>query len=399
MVSLCFILLSLVGLCFDMKILTNMQSVQIGGIATSMRSFLQFLKKNNEANIDIVGVDINRKYSLEEKLTYKREIKNNVTIINHDVHCRHIHKALMQMDSLANLENEYKDIIDIFRKIILEEKPNLIVLNGTYIIPWCLYLAARTYSIPILLHYHGMISKETETWDQHSHDLMKQMEQTFDNDRLQYIFPSSLAKEVVEKEIFGHQISKIAILANSIPDHFFKVNVSPESSNIGIVGRWTEVKNPHFVMNLAKYNSKQNNHFSINMVTNIKDISKGDIKRLASTQILPSMNSLALSKFYGNMGAILCPSIYESYGNVPQEAVASGTPALVGNNMGVAEVFRRLGLEDFIVDFSSVKYVYEKAKAISPHRVGKKVRQTMRYELSSQKINTDLLNIYRQTSN
>ncbi len=381
-----------------MKILTNMQSVKVGGIAQSMLSFLKFLKKNNREDISVVGVDIIRKYSLNEQLTYRRETNNNITIISQDVFCRKIRDVLLSTTSLHGLENEYRNIIEIFKEIIKKEKPDLIVLNGTYFIPWCFYLAAKTTNFPILLHYHGMITKETETWDSHSHLLMKQMEQTFDNSRLQYIFPSQLAKEVVENEVFGHKISRSAILANSIPDHFFEVNTVDASRNVGVVGRWNDIKNPSFIMKLAKYNQDNNSFFGINVVTDIEDIPEKDRKRLKSANLHASMTSFKLSKFYADMGAILCPSIFESYGNVPQEAVASGTPALVGNNMGIAEVFRRLGLVDFIVDFSSVKNIYEKTKDVSQQRVDKKIRKKMKRMLSSKKINTELLNIYRQTS-
>lgn len=381
-----------------MKILTNMQSVAVGGIAQSMTSFLQFLKKNNRTDIDVIGIDIIRKYSLSEQLTSKRETRSNITIISQEIFCGKIHDVLLQTKTLSELENEYKNIIEFFKNIIKKEKPDLIVLNGTYIIPWCLYLAAKSTNIPILLHYHGMITKETETWDAHSHLLMKQMEQTFDNSRLQYIFPSLLAKEVVENEIFGHKIARSVILANAIPAHFFEMNTMSDSRNIGIVGRWTSVKNPTFIMDLAKYNKDTNAFFSINIVTDIEHISVGHKKRLRATQIHASMNSVNLGKFYADMGAILCPSTYESYGNVSQEAVASGTPALVGNNMGVAEVFRKLGLDNFIVDFSSVKNIYEKTKEVSQQRIDKKIRKKMKRMLSSKKINTDLLTIYTQTS-
>lgn len=381
-----------------MKILTNTQSVQIGGIAQSITSFLQFIEKNNKGDIDVVGIDIVRQYSPDEKIIYNHETNNKITIITQGVFCKKIHDVLLNIKSLKDLEKEYQNIIDVFRKIILKEKPDLIVLNGTYFVPWSLYLAAKSFSIPILLHYHGIITKETETWDSHSHLLMKQMEQTFDNSRLYYIFPSELAKEVVEDQVFGHKISHSAVLPNSISAHFFEINTKGTPKNIGIVNRWTAIKNPKFVMKLAKYNQDNKSFFKINVVTDIKEISKSDRGKLKSVILNPGMTSLKLGKFYGEMGTIICPSIFESYGNVPQEAVASGTPALVGNNMGIAEVFRRIGLEDFIIDFASVKDVYEKVKEVSKQRVNKNIRDTMKNEFSSDRVNTKLLSIYRQTT-
>ncbi len=382
-----------------MKILTNTQSIQVGGIAQSITSFLQFIEKSKDDDISVIGVDIIRHYLASEKSISKREVNKQITVITQSVLCKEIHNVLLRIKSLKELEEEYRNIIEVFRKIILEEKPDLIVLNGTYFIPWCLYLAAKSFNIPILLHYHGIITKETETWDAHSHLLMKKMEQTFDNSRLQYIFPSQLAKKVVEEQVFGHKISHGAILPNSISAHFFEVNTKGKPKNIGIVNRWTAVKNTNFVMGLAKYNQDNQSFFKINVVTDIKGIMKQDKKRLRSVMLHSAMSSLKLGKFYGDMGTILCPSTFESYGNVPQEAVASGTPALVGNNMGIAEVFRKVGLGDYVIDFSSVGDVHEKAKEVGRHKVKNNIRKAMKNELSSDNVNARLLNIYKQTAN
>lgn len=386
-----------------MKVLTNIQSIQIGGIAKSMLSFLNFLKINNHDHISLIGVDIDRTYDPTTPLSQSRSVKDHMTIIKKGVYCQHINKALQTMSNLDQLEQEYQDVVEFFDKIIHSEKPDLIVLNGTYVIPWCLYLAAKKSNIPILLHYHGMISKETATWDAHSRSLMEQMEKTFDNDRLQYIFPSHLARKTVEDEIFEHKIASCAILASPIPEHFFQHSNSQEynsqSRYLGVVGRWTQVKNPQFVIDLAKYNRRYEKYFDINLVTNTQDISANDRFNLGKINILDSMSSQDLGGFYSQMGAILCPSIFETYGNVPQEAVASGTPALVSEGMGVAEVFREYGLEEYIVSFASVANVYEKTKAISTRRVSKAIRKNMQQGLSSHKINSDLLHLYKQTSN
>ncbi|HYK07973.1 MAG TPA: N-acetyl-alpha-D-glucosaminyl L-malate synthase BshA [Candidatus Eisenbacteria bacterium] len=375
-----------------------MQSVKVGGIAQSMISFLQFLEKNKRTDIDIVGIDIIRKYSPTDEITSNREVNNNVTVVTQDFFCRKIQDVLPEISTLQELENEYAPVIEFFKEKIKKEKPNLIVINGTYFIPWCLYLASKSFQIPTVIHYHGIITKETETWDAHSHLLMKQMEQTFDNSRLQYIFPSVLAKEVVEKEVFGHPIAQSAILPNAISSHFFDIPVGKISKNIGIVGRWTNIKNPQFVKDFIAYNKKNNNYFDIFVITDMKDVSPEDEKFLRkSVHLFEGMSPADLGAFYADMGIILCPSHFESYGNVPQEAIASGTPAFIGNNMGVAETFRMLGLDEYIVDFSSVKEIYERAKEMSGQKVDTEIRQKMKKALSSRSVNTELLNIYTRT--
>lgn len=378
-----------------MKILTNFQSVQVGGITQSNVSFSEFLNKHNEQDINLVGIDIIRMYFAPKKLQYQVQTTGKIKTITQEVICSKIHDVLKKIKILSEVEKEYKQIIKIFKKHILEEQPDLIVINGTYFIPWCLYLAAREFNIPMILHYHGVLTKETAGWDSHSHKLMKEMERTFDNSRLYYIFPSVLAKNVVEAEVFGHPISQSAILPNSIPASFFKINTNILSRNIGMVGRWSDVKNPTFIHKLAEYNLQNNSYFKINVVTEINDLTRKQRSLSKMINFYPPMSSSELGQFYGKMGVIICPSFFETYGNVPQEAVASGTPALIGSNMGVAEVFRKLGLEHLITDFTSVESVYKKLKSISKERVDEKIRNKMKRKLSPNKVHSKLINIYK----
>lgn len=381
-----------------MKILTNTQSVQIGGITQYLASFQQFLEKNKQ-NVHLVGVDIIRKYTTDEKLLYKHHTDGQTTIITQEIYIRKLQEVLPNMKSIRDIENEYQNITEIFLKIIKAEKPDLIVINGTYFIPWCLYLAAKTFGIPIILHYHGIITKETETWDSHSHLLMKQMEQTFDNSRLYYIFPSNLAKGIVENEVFGHQIHQSAVLPNPIPAHFFDVNILGGARNVGIVARWTNVKNTAFIKKFAELNQKNHNFFVINMITNIDQISNKDRGISEIINLHPPMSAYELGKFYGIMGTIICPSIFETYGNVPQEAIATRTPALIGSNMGIAEVFRQVGLGYLTTDFTSAEDVFEKVKEVARLGISDKMRKKLKKILSPDHIYPQLLNIYNSTTN
>ncbi len=381
-----------------MKILTNTQSVQIGGITQYLASFRQFLEKNKQ-NVHLVGIDIIRKYTPDEKLLYKRQTDGQVTIITQEVSIRRIQEVLPNIKSVRGIEDEYQNIIDIFKKIIKAEKPDLIVINGTYFIPWCLYLAAKSFSIPIILHYHGIITKETETWDCHSRLLMKQMEQTFDNSRLYFIFPSNLAKEVVENEVFGHQIHQSAVLPNPIPAHFFDVNIIGGTRNVGIVARWTDIKNTDFIKKFAELNQKNHNFFKINMVTDIDQIPNKDRGISKMINLHSQMSVYKLGKFYGMMGTIVCPSTFETYGNVPQEAIATRTPALIGSNMGIAEVFRQLGLGYLITDFTSTEDAFEKVKEVAKLGINNKVRKIFKKTLSPDFVYPQLLNIYKLATN
>ncbi len=378
-----------------MKILTNIQSVQLGGIAQYNALFQQFLEKHKQTDIHLIGVDIVKKSSSSKESVHKRYTEGEITTITQEVQMRRLQDVLPNIKSVKDLANEYKDIIKMFTKIIKADQPDLIVINGTYFIPWCLYLAAKSFSTPIILHYHGIITKETETWEPHPRLLMKQMEQTFDNSRLHYIFPSNLAKEIVENEVFGHPIYQSAILSNPIAANFFDVNALGGTRNIGIVARWTDIKNTNFIKKFADLNKKNHNFFKISMVTDIGQIPDQDRGISKTISLYLPMTTYELGKFYGTMGVIICPSTFETYGNVPQEAIATRTPALIGSGMGITEVFRREGLSYLITDFISTEDVFEKVKEVIKLGISDKTRRRFKKTLSSDHIYPQLLNIYK----
>ena len=78
------------------------------------------------------------------------------------------------------------------------------------------------------------------------------------------------------------------------------------------------------------------------------------------------------------MGVIISPSHFETYGNVAKESIASGTPAMVNCNMGVSETFNGLGLSDWVINFESVKSVYDKIENVIGKTVHKDVKDKMK---------------------
>jgi glycosyltransferase involved in cell wall biosynthesis len=107
------------------------------------------------------------------------------------------------------------------------------------------------------------------------------------------------------------------------------------------------------------------------------------------------MDSHSLAKFYGKMGVVLSPSFFETYGNVAQEAIATGTPAIVGPNMGVSEIFKEIGLSQWIVDFKSTKNIYNKIKDISGQPISNKIKKMLKYNLTPQAINKNLIKVFK----
>jgi glycosyltransferase involved in cell wall biosynthesis len=107
------------------------------------------------------------------------------------------------------------------------------------------------------------------------------------------------------------------------------------------------------------------------------------------------MGNHKLSNFYSKMDLVICPSHFETYGNVAQEAVASGTPALISSRMGVAETFRRFGLDRWIVDFSTPARAAKTMESTLNETIDSALRAEMRQKMNPQRIHSLALEYLR----
>ena len=371
-----------------MKILTNVRNSKVCGISQTLNSFLNFIGNRKKDKTRIVGVDVSSGHGGRAKTQDGR-----FSLIFSALEMPQIGRAVLESQNLEDLKRAYRGAIEQYKLAIKEEKPDVVLINGTYYLPWCLYLASQEVGASAVLHYHGSISKETEHWQEKPRKIFAEMERSFDSKDLFYIFPSELTKQVVENEIFGHAVKKSSILPNAVPLHFFEQKANRCKKNIGIICRWAKVKNTDFFNNLAKYNQKKGGRYIINVITDLK---KNALPRQALGKMVKfrrPVDGNKMGEFYSKMGIVLSPSVFETYGNVPQEAIASGVPALVSSNMGVAEIFKQLGLSEFITDFASMPDAYERIKDVSGQSISQEIRGKMKGLLSPDIIHSRMMNI------
>jgi glycosyltransferase involved in cell wall biosynthesis len=372
-----------------MKILTSIKFAQTAGIAQVVLSFMDFIEKSKGNNLNIVAVNIiNQKKKTSKKVNTKK-----TSTISFGFNVPNIAKVVNKAKNLAEVEGAYKNVISAYQKVIREEKPDLILINGTYFMPWCLLLASKKENIPVVLHYHGVLAKEVQNSGKKQRKIFLDMERCFDRKDIFYIFPSRITKKVVEEEIFKHKIKKSAVIPNPVSAHFFEEENKTEKRNIGIVSRWTGIKNVRFCEELADYNNKTGNKFVLNIITDLDKNNKIYKKLSRVVTFHKPKNNKKLASFYRNMGVVISPSHFETYGNVAKESIASGTPAMVNCNMGVSETFSILGLNDWIINFDSVQSVYDKIESVMGETVHADVKSRMKELYMPHKIFGEIVSI------
>ncbi len=372
-----------------MKILTSIKFAQTAGIAQVVLSFMDFIEKSKGHDLNIVAVNIiNQKEKSVKKVSTKK-----TSTISVGIDVPNIADVVNKAKNLAEVQKAYEPVILAYQEAIKNEKPDLVLVNGTYFMPWCLFLAAEREKVPMVLHYHGVLLKEVQNWGAKQRKIFLNMERCFDRKDIFYIFPSKITKSVVEKEVFKHKIKKSAVIPNPVSDHFFEEKIRVEKRNIGIVSRWTGIKNVRFCEELADYNNKNGNKFVVNIITDLQEDNKIYKKLSKLVKFHKPKSNKKLASFYRNMGVVISPSHFETYGNVAKESIASGTPAMVNCNMGVSETFDSLGLGDWIIDFDSVKSVYDKIEGVMGEGVCKDVKKKMKELYTPHPIFTEIISV------
>lgn len=368
-----------------MKVLTNIRFYRVAGIAQTLLTFLDYLDQSRQP-IQLVGVDIVQKGRRQEVPELPTEKFSLITrIIDYPV----IAKIINRCRNTRSIARIYEPIISAYREIIATEKPDLILINGTYLLPWCLLLAAKDAGVPIVLHYHGVLAKETAHYRPPGPRLFRQMERQFNRPGVHFLFPSQLTKATVEHEVLKQKIKNCTILPNPVPEYFFTGQSAARAGQrikVGVVTRWTRIKNTKFIAQLAHYNARIKGKLDLIVVTDIPRQSPRYAQLRHRLSFRRPMDNQKLAGFYQAMDIVICPSHFETYGNVAQEALAAGTPVLVSGRMGVKETLAKLKLGHLVADFRSPKAVYQKICALAPVKIKARARLFLKAKFTPKKI-------------
>ncbi len=375
-----------------MKIATNLTREYLGGITRSNVNFMDSLDCKGKG---IIGLELNGKRYMQGPTIFRHlsPIWFKHHIIN--IHDIPINKAINSSRNLKDLEKKYRPIIKIIKEILSKDKPDVVFLNGTYYVPWIISIAAFELKIPIVLRYAGVYSKETEGAKPKARKFFNEIEKSFQKRVSHFIFPSRLCMDVVEKEITKKPIKNAFVVPNSfkVPEHQSIFN--SVDRRIAAVGRWDKIKNfkKFFeIHNVLKREGWQHEASFVTGDSKIKKIPK-TINRFTP------MTHDELLKFYSSQGLIICPSLFETFGNVPMEAVCMGIPVLVSNNMGCAEVLETAGLSSMVMSFEDSKKVAERARELCGQQILPRQINNLRKILDPKAINAKIMSILRDAIN
>lgn len=375
-----------------MRIAMNVTREFLGGITTSNVNLLNFL---NGKGRGVIGIELNARRHIRGATAFWHLAPDwfEQHVIN--IHDMQIMDNVRKSKNLKDLEKRYRPIIDMIKNIMDREMPDVVLLNGTYFMPWIVSIAAHELQIPIVLRYAGVLSRETAHMKPKPKKIFLEMEKSFHKKVYSYIFPSNLVKDVVEKEVYGTKVKRYFVIPNpvNIPTDFSAPRRSVER-RIAAVGRWDYIKNFNAYFEIHKILKKQKWNHVATFVTRAEKINgiPRSINRLAP------MTPQGLWRFYTTQGLIISPSRFETFGNVPMEAAWLSIPVLVSDQMGCAEILKIAGLEKMVMPFDDLKAVAERAKELCGQYILPKQLNNLRSQLDPQTINEQIYGVLREAA-
>jgi len=343
-----------------MKIAINLTRDNVGGITSSNLNLVNYLYK---LDYEFIGLELTSRIYMKGPTLFRNfdpEVFDH-HIVN--IHHLPLMNVLKRSSTIKNVESSFKEPINIIRHILRETRPDVVLLSGTYYMPWLISIAAKKENIPIVLWYSGVLSKETEHYPEKLKKLFLAMEKAVVKNSSQIIFPSALCKKTVEELVVRGKIKNSYVVPNPVASIFTDPSAVDASieRRIAAVGRYSRIKNFKRFFELHLELQKRKWRHTASFVTNPDADLKAMPKKI---ELLPSMTAEGLKKFYLSQGLIVCPSTFETFGNVPMEAACLGIPVLVSETMGCAEVLKKVGLANMVISFDDIGKVADRAQEL-----------------------------------
>ncbi len=351
-----------------------------GGPSRFAQLFSSYFESNHP---DIELISVLFSHNADDKSIFMRKtIKNR-----HYFELVHPNQKLLASYKKSFSVTAYKTYLapwlSVVDAIFEQAKPDLVFLNGFSLSNWMLLEIAHRRNIPVCIQHAGIWKKELQVAKEAFSSSIRKIFVHFEKEIIQkaahQIFLNEFSRDAFFK---AHRIGKtkqilsktsIVPLPIDIPTTIRPLSLSQQNIyHIGVVARWDKIKNHSAVARFASYVQQAKLPFQISVVTKWSEKLVSDFKNtyVRLVHIVSPMDPKELVKFYRTCDIILIPSRFDVYPAVLMEALLQGTPAVISQNTGWVNDYRKIGLEALI---------------FAPHASGKIIASKLRALIDGQK--------------
>jgi glycosyltransferase involved in cell wall biosynthesis len=312
--------------------------------------------------------------------------------------------------SLDGVRQKFGAIIDATARVIQEEKPDVVFLNGFSWTIWLMLQAINQSRVPVVFVRSGIATKEFKIYQdffgENGTKVLLEMEKSVEAENFYNIFLNEFSKEVYENEALEKKCKTTFVIPLSVAKDYLQTKpkekkVSPKIK-IGTVARWDRIKNHQAFLDVALTAHKKNlpmEFLSVTSIpqTNLNNEMKDEYRRLI--KVISPMPVKKLINFYKSIDVLLCPSHFDVSPTVVFESLLCGTPVLISKNTGQKNLFQKFGIGDWVMDFSDTNKVIEKIQTTKPGQIPENLISYLKKNHSDEAVFSKYLEIIEIAAN
>jgi len=372
------------------------KSVLSGGRARFARDFSRFLNKRGHQWIGVVS-----KLSPSDKTRLIKTTSPHYWYLQVPIK---FHQQLRQ-DKKVAAEKIFQPAIEKCCQLMKKVKPDIVFINGNSTYPWIFLQAGRKMGLPIITQHAGImkisLDRNKKAYSRRALKVMHKIEKDFSKLADKNIFISKLSQRAYNRRVKKFSRKKQSVITLPYNPKFIERQPKrKEKTKIGLVARWDQIKNHRAAANLAELADKQNLPWQLYSMTSLPQNTKD--KKIINKykkyiKVKKQQNDRQLKNFYRQMDLMILPSHFETLGFVVMEAALVGTGTIISPNVGWIDDYRKLKMNDWVVDFNKPQKAIKKINKI----IGQSVPQSfVKFILKNNKpesVFNQYLKLFKQT--
>lgn len=302
--------------------------------------------------------------------------------------CHYVVPAgLFNAKSIDKIIEAFEPLISRVFRDLKNEQPSKVLAVDTDLKGLVIIAACKRIGIPVTT-FVASVTSQVEAYGKRSCPSFVPLVERYCLERSdKLIFPSRFAATYCSERY--PKMAPFKVIYNGIANAFFAFDEQlRRTRTFGAVMRLTGIKNPDMLARIAAELAEHNCDFEL-----VTALGKSSLmpKDFDSIRVLAPISSAeTLARFYGSCAAIVCPSKFEASGNVPMESIATGTPAVITDQMGIAELFYDLDLKHLVVKVNDLETTIDRILHAEP--ITYKIREILRENFAWPRVCCEIIN-------
>ncbi len=262
--------------------------------------------------------------------------------------------------------------INLLVKLMQEEKPDVVFLNGFGVLNWMLLKAAEKTGIPVVIQHAGIWTKELavheDLYSAHGRAMMEQMEKDSTRIAAVEIFLNRWSRDYYRLHVAAGDLRKTEVVPLPFDFSMFRAlsaqkdtslfRFKKNEKHIGIIARWDDIKNHDAIVAIAQEARKRNLPWRFHAVVEIPEKLQSSKKAREYKEyvtVVDPLNRTGVSDFCRSVDMLFLPSLFDVSPTVVLEAIALDTPIAISPNVGYVQDFLETGAEEWVIDVSDIE--------------------------------------------